>query len=116
SSTNGLNGREGICGRHIDAHGPRIHETRAEAYSAPRLRVTRRGESIGPTGLRELPLFASKSSADGLLNSPRTNGERPERGGVADDRGGEDAFDELASDAGVQRRNQPEPQAGQIGC
>ena len=75
-----------------------------------------RGESIGLTRLRELPLFASKGSADGLLNSHRTNGERPERGGVADYRGVDDAFDELASDAGVQWRDQPEPQAGQVGC
>src|SRR5205814_2897174 len=105
SSTNGLNRREGIRRWHRDAYGPRIHETRAEACSTPRLGLTRRGESIGPTRLRKLPLFASKGSADCLLNSHRTNGERLERVVVADYRGVDDAFDELASDAGVQWRD-----------
>ena len=95
------------------ANGPRIDQARTEAHAAPGRRHPGRGDGIRPAGRGILLIFVEDRPPNRLAEPHRADGEDPQGAVVVHGGLVLDAFDQLAPDARVHRRGEPQPQARQ---
>src|SRR4029453_9639651 len=115
-TTDASDGCKGLRRWSSDVGDAGIHQATAEAYTPPVAEWTSDRQGVGPACLGECTVLMAERQGDGVTNPLWLNAKALQRRGLMDDGRVAHTLDECAADAGVEWRDQTQPQAREPRC